>query len=418
MNTDTRLDARSAIEALRAGVPNRAAIRRLGTPDSPLVHDFETRLRASRQALRDDRPVDGIVIAGAFGAGKSHQLGYLAECAGKGNFVVSLLPISKETPLFDPARLFAAAIRAAVVPDANDDVMTAAMHRLVEKLGRYDDLELWTSGEVKSGRLSSMFAALLWLIPKKSIEPDILARIARFFGGAKLSVTDVKRWLRETGASKLFPLSPVRAPELSLQRLRFAPRLLAAAGFEGWCILLDEVELIGRYSAMQRGKSYAELARWLGMDEKNCVPGILTVAAITEDFSNEMFDQKADDEKIPQLLEQRGLAQQAEMARKGIARLKRQDHRLNAPGQSLLLKALETIRILYDDAYGWIPPDTEMTAPQATKFMRQYVRSWITTWDIQRLYRQETQIEVKKFEPDYSESDALEQSPDADEGNE
>ena len=58
----------------------------------------------------------GIWFGAGCGAGKSHLLGFMRELALERNFVVSLVPVSKETPMFDPARLFAAAIRAAEVP--------------------------------------------------------------------------------------------------------------------------------------------------------------------------------------------------------------------------------------------------------------------------------------------------------------
>ncbi len=418
MSAEGAFEARSAIEALRAGVPNRPAIRLLASADSSLAQEFQKRLRTCRLGLRDERPVDGIVIAGAFGAGKSHQLGFLAELARQENWIVSLLPISKETPLFDPAKLFAAAVRAAIVPDVNDDLMTAAMQRLGEQRNGYDNLELWTSQEVQSGRLAPLFAALLWLLPKGNVQPDDLAQIARFFGGGKLNLSQARRWLKEAGASKLFPLSPVRARDLVLQRLRFTPRLLTAAGFAGWCILLDEVELIGRYSRLQRGKSYSELARWLGMDAKAGIPGMLTVAAITEDFAAEMFDNKGDHEKVPPLLEQHGLPQQATLAGQAITRLKREDYRLNSPDERHVRQAFSKIRSLYEDAYGWRPLAAEPAPPQATRFMRQYVKSWITAWDIQRLYGENAQIAIDDIESDYSESSGLEQPPDADEGEE
>ncbi|MGH7102580.1 MAG: BREX system ATP-binding domain-containing protein [Acetobacteraceae bacterium] len=406
-----------AIEALRAGVPNRSAIRLLASADNSLVQKFQTCLHACRQGILDDRPTNGIIIAGAFGAGKSHQLGYLAELAKQENWIVSLLPISKETPLFDPAKLFAAAVRAAIVPDANDDLMTAAMQRLGKRRDDYDQLERWTTEEVRRGRLAPVFAALLWLIPKGNVQADSLARILRFFGGAKLNQSEVKRWLREAGASKLFPLSPIRARDLGPQQLRFAPRLLAAAGFAGWCILLDEVELIGRYSPLQRGKSYSELARWLGMDEKIGIPGLLTVTAITEDFSTVMFDDKGDDEKIPPLLAQRGLAQHATLARRAIIRLKQEDYRLYSPDEEHLRATLRKVAALYKDAYGWQPPSTEPAPPEATKFMRQHVKSWITAWDIERLYGERPQITIgPPLGPDYTERSGLEQSPDRDEG--
>ncbi len=130
MNAPSPLAKRNAIEALRAGVPNRAAIRLLGSGEAALGQDFLGRLGLCNAALRNGEQVEGIILSGGFGAGKSHQLGYFAELAEQEKFVVSQVPISKETPLFDPARLFAAAIRAAVVPNANDDVMTAVMTRL------------------------------------------------------------------------------------------------------------------------------------------------------------------------------------------------------------------------------------------------------------------------------------------------
>lgn len=58
------------------------------------------------------------------------------------------------------------------------------------------------------------------------------------------------------------------ARELARQRFRFLSRLMVAAGFDGWVLLLDEAELIGRYTPRQRGRSYAELAGWLRPDPR------------------------------------------------------------------------------------------------------------------------------------------------------
>ena len=43
-------DARRAIEALRAGVPNRAAIRLLGTPEDAIRERFMANLQACHKA--------------------------------------------------------------------------------------------------------------------------------------------------------------------------------------------------------------------------------------------------------------------------------------------------------------------------------------------------------------------------------
>ena len=71
------LDARIAIEALRAGVPNRAAVRLMGTEEPGLEQQFDEQLHHAWA----EKPRPGLGIAGGFGSGKSHFLGYLAEVA-------------------------------------------------------------------------------------------------------------------------------------------------------------------------------------------------------------------------------------------------------------------------------------------------------------------------------------------------
>ena len=104
------LEARTAIEALRAGVPNRAAVRLMGGAESGIEQAFDHLLSA---VWAEGAVPRGLGIAGGFGAGKSHMLTYLAEVARTQSFVVSRVVVSKETPLADPGRLFEAAMRSA-----------------------------------------------------------------------------------------------------------------------------------------------------------------------------------------------------------------------------------------------------------------------------------------------------------------
>ncbi len=379
-----------------------------------MVKSFLEALGRCAQGFDEGRQAEGTLVWGGFGAGKSHLLGYMRELALERNFVVSVVPVSKETPLFDPARLFTAAIRTAEVRGANDDVMTVALSRLKPQTEPYDRLERWATDEARAGSLSAAFAALLWLLPH--LGPEDHARIPRFFGGGKLNAAVVKSWLREHGAAKLFDIKPTPQAELARQRLQFAPRLLASAGLAGWSVLLDEVELIGRYSVLQRGKSYAELARWLGQDDMDSLPGITTVAAFTDDFVAAMFDNRRDEELIPQALERKGLARQAAGAKRCMEALRRMpDVRLAAPDESALQAAQSRIADLYHDAYQWRPSGVVIGERLVGKSMRQYIRSWITEWDIERLYGERTTIEAQTIRTDYTESPELQQiAPTAD----
>ena len=52
----------------------------------------------------------GMLVAGDFGTGKSHLLGYLESQALAQNFVCSRVVVSKETPLFDMDKMYKAAV--------------------------------------------------------------------------------------------------------------------------------------------------------------------------------------------------------------------------------------------------------------------------------------------------------------------
>ncbi len=412
MDEVPQVAARGAVEALRAGVPNRAAIRLLGEHNGALVNLFLDILGRCARELDVERQCEGTFVWGGFGSGKSHLLGYMRELALQRNFVVSVVPVSKETPMFDPGRLYAAAVRAAEVQGANDDLMTVALSRLKPNTAPFDRLESWVTQEAGAGALAAIFPALLWLVPRLGLDDH--ARIARFFGGGKLSATVVRSWLRQQGAAKLFDIKPTGEAELARQRLRFAPRLLSSTGVSGWCVLLDEVELIGRYSPLQRGKSYAELARWLGRDAADALPGIVAVAAFTDDYVSEMFDRRRDDELIAQALERKGLTRQAVQARDCMAQMRRAPGvRLVAPDDFDLSAAQGRIAELYFDAYRRRPMSLAIGERLAGKSIRQYIKSWITEWDMERLFGESAHIAIKPTPTDYTESAELDQAPSA-----
>ena len=392
---------RVAIEALRAGVPNRAAIQLLGTDERALCDRFRERLH---QCKAGSLTVEGEIIAGGFGSGKSHHLGILAEEALRENFIVSKVAISKETPLFDPDRLFSSAIRNAVVPGVNDDAMTAALAHL--KPNANNDLEKWATEQQWP-----QFAALMFLLPKQVITSEDVATIAKFFGGSRLNASKIKQWLRAAGAARLFDIKSVKAAQLALQRIHFAPRLFRAAGYSGWCILIDEAELIGRYSALQRGKSYAELCRWLGLAPQVAVPGIVGLCAVTDDFKDAVLDGRLDTERIPEVLEAKGLSAAAQLAQTGMSTIERRLHFLSAPSEDKLRSSLDRVRQLYRESYGWGPSSSDIGERRAGKTMRQFIKSWITDWDIQRLYGTKERIETDTIASDYSENADLEEAP-------
>lgn len=403
------LEARIAIEALRAGVPNRAAIRLMGNEHSAIEHSFDAALHAAwAPAARA-----GLGIAGGFGAGKSHLLGYLAEVARTQRFVVSRVVISKETPLANPAHVFAAAMRDAVLPDRNDEALAAAVAALRARPAEAERLEEAVS--TPSVGFAPIFAASLFLLRRAATPPDVVRRIARFFGGARLAAATLKPALKDAGAGKMFALGAVPATSLVQQRIAFAPLLFRAAGYAGWCILLDEVELIGRYTALARAQSYAWLATWLGLEGARPFPGIVAAYAVTDDFATAVINARQDSETLPERLRLKARPQEAALATAGIAHIERtvQRHRLMPPGDAELAACHDRLRALYRDAYDWDAPPLPRSERTASRTMRQYIKTWLTQWDMARLYGATTAVVAETMAANYQEEAELSEAPPA-----
>ncbi len=397
-----RHEARVAIEALRAGVPNRAAIRRLGSAETAIGAQFTQAL----DAIWDPQPHAGMLFAGGFGAGKSHLLGTLREQALRRNFVVSWVTVSKETPLSQPGPMFAAAMRGAVVPGRPDDAVTVALAELQHRREAVEALEHW-AGAPESG-LGQVFAAvthlLNWILP-----PDLLHGIEAFLCGGKPPTAAVRRQLAALGARGIFDLGGVNAAALHVQRPRFMARLLRAAGFAGWCVLIDEVELIGRYGPVQRAAAYGELGRWLGLAPELRVPGLHATCAITDDFADQVIAARQD-EQLPERLRQKGLPRQADLAEAAIAAIRRA-HLLHAPTDDDLARDGETVRACYAAAYDWPAPQPVLAERHAARTMRHHVRGWITEWDMLRLLGSSGGLEMSAMASDYSEDPDLADPP-------
>ncbi len=396
MTAPDRHDARVAIEALRAGVPNRAAIRMLGSVETTL----EDRFTRALDAMWEPRPHAGVAFAGGFGTGKSHLLGYLREQALRRNFVVSTVTVSKETPLSQLGLLFAAAMRGAVVPGTPDDAVTVVLSEVQRREGAVQELELWAS--TPEAGVAPVFAAVTHLLAR-DLPAELMHGIEAFLCGAKPPTSQVRLRLAALGARGMFDLAGVNAAALQLQRPRFMAQLIRAAGFAGWCVLIDEVELIGRYGPMQRAGAYFQLARWLGLAPEFRVPGLHATIAISDDFADAVINARQDDEKLPERMRQKGQPHQADMASAAIRAIQGATL-LRAPGDDDLRRHAQTLRGCYSAAYDWPAPAAELAERHANRTLRHHVRGWITEWDMLRLQGAHIGVDVSTIATDYTEN--------------
>jgi len=149
------------------------------------------------------------------------------------------------------------------------------------------------------------------------------------------------------------------------------------------------VELIGRYSFKQRARSYAELARWAGKLKTGGIPGVAATFAITADFDAAVLQDKQDLERVPGKLRASGVEADislAGQAEQGMRMIAREPLRLHGPDRNILQRTREELRAIHARAFDWNPPDIGAGEQLSTTRIRQYVRRWISEWDLRRLY--------------------------------
>ena len=409
------LDVRRAVEALRSGVPNRQAVRELGCNQPGAEHRFLTLLDQAGTGREEGRPEpQGMLVSGDFGAGKSHLLAYLEDLALSRDFVCSRVPVSTETPLYDLGKVFAAAMDNARMPKRRGRFVEELALAMDPRSERHADFARWTEQASADGVLSPIFPASL-TVYEESDSGELKQEIEAFWAGDRLRIPSLRAGLRQIGKVRTYRFRAPKVTELPPQRLRFVLELIRAVGYRGLVVLLDEIELIGSYSILQRGRSYAEVARWTGRVHGQELPGLIVVGAVTDDFASAIISpdgQKKDRDYVRARLEKsaryHALGAHAES---GMRVLERECLALDPPGDRDVQAVVEALRRLYREAYGWEPAPYAPAAGGAgfQGRMRYKVRAAINEWDLRRLhpgYRPETEIE--NFTTSYEENTALE----------
>ena len=405
-----QLACRRAIEALRNGVPNREAVRILGSTQPQAEQQFQARL-----GVGEGRSLGGLLISGDFGTGKSHLLEHFENLALDRNFVCSRIAVSKETPFYDLGRMFRAAADSGTLPDGRVGAMVDEIGtRLLDpKDAGYARFFQWADGTASG--LHRIFPATL-MVHERLPDQEVLNAIRWFWSGDKVAVGNVKRGLRQIGQQGAYKFRAPKLRDLPPQRLRFVLEMIKTAGYHGWVVLIDELELIGSYSLLQRARSYAELARWMGAADADSYPGLVVAAAITEDFVEAILEEKGDRLKVPQRLREREEAHVARQAELGMHWLASRRTRLSEVTDDAVEAAVEHIRRIYSRAYDWAAPAAAAAVGGAghQKRMRYKVRAAITTWDLQRLRLDSNpEVETEEYRPTYREDHDLEvEAPD------
>ena len=356
------VQARSAIEALRSGVPSRFAVLKLGTNQSAI----EERFRTALDTVEAGGATEPIVIASDFGTGKTHLLEYLQVTAEDRGFVTAYLVVSPALRLGDPRNTLKAIAENALAPKRTGKALRELTTDRKTDTPEFARLRLWA----RDNQLPQWLQAVVHLYEETSQDTEFRTRLLRDIEGIPLSTGDLKKRLKDIGQAGAYDLKGTKHSQIAHDRILLLAQFFRMLTMRGLVVLFDELERLTSFPRKARLQAYSELAWW---NEVAATPGsgILPVFTMTTPFLKNTV--KPDTKVLPRRATE---SQGAGILKNAlnIARLSQED----------LSAVKEKVRTLYADAYGTLPMDQEGQTETFARQIRMSIRKWITIWDLQR----------------------------------
>lgn len=404
MNSEA-VEARSAIESLRSGVPNRHAVAQLGTTQRDVQQRFEEAL----DSIAAGGAAAPLVMEANFGAGKTHLLEYLQSLAEQRKFVTSYVVVSPEMPLGNAHVVLKAIAESARAPDRhNDKALRALTTDLRVESPHFAELRLWA----RDSGIHDRFRALLHIYEEFKLDKELRVQILNDFEGKPLLKTEIRKRLKEIGQLAGYDLSGPRNSLLAHDRIRLLARFFRACGCKGLVVLFDELERIAKFSIKQRIAAYQELGWWRGVTEQEGA-AILPVFAMTRGFTEETVTGGTQDElRFRSGTLDSAQDEREQQAIQGIELLKR-PMSLQPPTAEQGEEIMYRIKQIYEQAYGRPVSDLRTEQGEDLLPIRSRIRRWITLWDLNRYYPDHAaQMQVEEIQFDTHEISDEEMAPD------
>lgn len=388
--SDSLISQRGIIEALRTGVPTRSAVTLLGSGQPVLDERFRLLLDSTKFGMPQNER--GFVYFGGFGTGKSHVLEAFATKAINDNFVVSRVTVSQNLKLGTLNNVLSELLNNTESHQHHEDGFARLIADAIETKADFLPLIRWTEAEVRDARLGGIFEVIANSLSSLRYGSDEFETVLNYLRG--MSVFGRVKTLLGARNVQSIPAA-IHRP----QCISFISQLFKTLGHAGWVILIDELELIRLTPGkIQKGKSYAELANWMGLGSTRPAEGLAVIGCMTSGYVNELirWSQTGPNERteIPDAMEYSVSGHQFKsQAIAGMDFLDGCDSdselSIKTPNEAMLTRVQNIVRATYESSYNAQVSPIPVTAG-GIEPMRIHIRSWILSWDLERLNRSES----------------------------
>ncbi len=359
------------IEALRSGIPSRAIGAYFTEARPAMMQRIESRMDAVRSGGRSD----GMIFTGHYGEGKTHLLNTVFSIATGSNMAVSYVALGKETPMSNLPVLYQKIVANTYLPGAAQPGFRQKLEELTPGSSVTAELRAFAAKELETDKLYFLLRAMTG-----TQEEEERARFLADLEGDFVSNDVIKRsYRRITGQVAKFSQNFVKTRHVK-DYFCFMSHLFRQIGLDGWVILFDEAELIGRMGKKTRLKSYREIQAFLQPGDR--MESVFSLFALSSSYADDVIDKKHEAENAETEYAEDPASLKAVRATINAM--------INAPELSKLTRG-ETLRILagiqefHGKAYDWHPqidPETIYAETEAGGYLlRTKIRAAIEYFD-------------------------------------
>ena len=343
-------EARHVIEALRSGIPSRAVGQYFSEARPGIMKEISGHLDETCETGKSK----GMIIAGKYGEGKTHLLNTVFSMAHSNNMVVSYLSLSKETPFDKLYLVYQKLVNNTFLPKRVQPGFTQILEKMTPGSPAANELLLYAAKHLETDKLYYLLRAYLntedldeKFMLQADLEGDFIANVL------------LKQIYRRIYNERVKYNINFSKTKHCRDYFSFLSRLFRLMGYNGWVILIDETELIGRLSKKARLNAYRNMAQFLLPDER--LEGIYTLFALGASYTEDVIETKHDYENLEEIY-----PEQQEPVRT-VLNLITRAQQLAPLTDSEIREVLKKIQVFHGRAYDWNPNISMGTILAATQ---------------------------------------------------
>ena len=343
-------EARHVIEALRSGIPSRAVGQYFSEARPGIMKEISGHLDETCETGKSK----GMIIAGKYGEGKTHLFNTVFSMAHSNNMVVSYLSLSKETPFDKLYLVYQKLVNNTFLPKRVQPGFTQILEKMTPGSPAANELLLYAAKHLETDKLYYLLRAYLntedldeKFMLQADLEGDFIANVL------------LKQIYRRIYNERVKYNVNFSKTKHCRDYFSFLSRLFRLMGYNGWVILIDETELIGRLSKKARLNAYRNMAQFLLPDER--LEGIYTLFALGASYTEDVIETKHDYENLEEIY-----PEQQEPVRT-VLNLITRAQQLAPLTDSEIREVLKKIQVFHGRAYDWNPNISMGTILAATQ---------------------------------------------------